>query len=105
LDSVRRHTSNMGPENILGRYIDSPPDLEKWNASWPGGDATHIGSYLYQSMGNRPMPSWSQFRMPVDKLYLCGPSAYPGLGCTAGARAAVPVIMEDLGMDFDKIIG
>ena len=104
LGTVTKHATNMGPENVIGRYIDSPPDLQKWSESWPGGDATHIGSFLYQSMGNRPLPGWAQFRMPVERLYLVGPSAYPGLGCTAGSRAAMPVIMEDLGLDFEKVI-
>ena len=104
LGTVQQHTTNMGTDNIIGRHIYSPLELEKWSDSWPRGDATHFGSYLYQSMGNRPLPGWSQFRMPIDRLYLCGPSAYPGLGCTGGARAAVPVIMEDLGLDFEKMI-
>lgn len=105
LNTLSQHTTNMGPENILGRHIVSPPEFEKWNASWPGGDATHFGSYLYQSMGNRPLPGWSQFRMPVERLYLVGPSAYPGLGCTGGARSAVPVLLEDMGIDLEKVIG
>ncbi|MDY6906805.1 MAG: NAD(P)/FAD-dependent oxidoreductase [Chloroflexota bacterium] len=104
LETIRQHTTNMGPENILARTVESPPDFEKWNASWPKGDATHIGSGLHQFMGNRPMAGWSQYRMPVERLYLCGPSTHPGLGAGAGARAAVQVVMEDLGVDFSKVI-
>jgi phytoene dehydrogenase-like protein len=35
---------------------------------------------------------------------MCGASTHPGAGITGGGRAATEAIMEDLGMDFRKVI-
>ena len=104
LKTLQDHTTNMGKENILGRWISSPLDFERNNPSWVQGDFMHIGSYLHQNLGNRPLPGWAQYRMPIKKLYLCGPSTSPGPGVIGDGRAAVQVVMEDLGIDFEKVI-
>ena len=38
---------------------------------------------------NRPVPGWGAYKMPVDGLFMCGPSTHPGTGFNAGARAPV----------------
>ena len=100
---IEGQTTNMGPDNLIGRWIKSPLDLERYNDAWPQGDFTHIGSYMWQNTGNRPLPVYN-YRMPIDKLYFCGPSTHPGLGVIGGGRASVQVVMEDLGIDFEKVI-
>ncbi len=104
LETVRQQTTNMGPENIVGRQIYSPLDLERYNPAFVEGSIGHLGVTLSQYMSNRPLPGWSQYRTPVKKLYMCGASTHPGLGVGGGGRAAVPIIMEDLGLDFNKLI-
>jgi phytoene dehydrogenase-like protein len=104
LATVRKHAVNMGPENILGRHITSPIDLERYNPALVEGSIGHLGVTLAQYMSNRPLPGWSQYRTPVNKLYLTGPSTHPGEGVSGGGRATVQVVMEDLGIDFDKLI-
>ena len=42
--------------------------------------------------------------MLVKKLYMCGSSTHPGPAVSGASRAAVPVIMEDLGISFKKVI-
>jgi len=103
LETLRKHTTNLGPENILGRHIRSPLDLERLNPAWPAGDAGHIGGSLTQIFGNRPLTGWANYRTPVKKLYMCGPSTHPGASVGGGSRAAMPIIMEDLGIDFKKV--
>ena len=105
LETVRRHTTNMGPENILGRYIMSPLDLERYNPAMIQGDVMQIGVYLSQFLTNRPLPGWGQYRTPVKKLYMCGASTHPGGGVSGGGRAVVQVMMEDMDIDFKKVIG
>jgi len=105
LDKLRSLTTNMGDENILGRKVVTPLDLARHNPSYIKGDFCHMGTFLHQSGGMRPFSGWSQYRMPVKKLYLCGPSSHPGMGVIGGGRAAVQVVMEDLGIDFDKVVG
>jgi phytoene dehydrogenase-like protein len=104
LEEVRKYTTNMGPENILGRWIMSPLDLVRINPAMVGGDIMHIGAFLTQYFSNRPLPGWGHYRTPVKKLYMCGGSTHPGAGVTGGGRAAVQVIMEDLGIDFKKVV-
>ncbi|MBU1055664.1 MAG: NAD(P)/FAD-dependent oxidoreductase, partial [Proteobacteria bacterium] len=55
-----------------------------------------------QSAGNRPLPGWN-YRMPVKNLYLSSASGHPGTGVIGGGRAAVQAVMEDLGIDFEKV--
>jgi len=105
LDMVRQRTTNMGPENILGRAIMSPLDLERYNPAMIEGDVMHIGAYLSQFLTNRPLPGWGQYRTPVKKLYMCGASTHPGGGVSGGGRAMTQVLMEDLGIDFKKVVG
>ena len=95
----------MGDENILARTIISPLDLERWSPTYIGGDVMGLGSDLYQFLSNRPIPPLGQYRTPIEGLYICGPTAHPGGGITGGGRAPVQVVMEDLGIDFNKVIG
>lgn len=105
LEVVRERTTNMGPENILGRHIMSPLDLERYNPAMIEGDIMQIGVYLSQFLTNRPLPGWGQYRTPLKKLYMCGASTHPGGGVSGGGRAVTQVMMEDLGIDFKKVIG
>ncbi len=104
LETVRKHAVNMGPENILGRHIISPLDLERYNPALMEGSIGHLGVTLSRYMSNRPLPGWGQYRTPVKKLYMCGPSTHPGEGVSGGGRATVQVVMEDMGIDFKKLI-
>ena len=105
LNNMRKYTDNMGDENILGVKTYTPLDYERHNPAWARGDFGHIGTFMWQQNASRPMFGWGQYRMPVKDLYLCGPSTHPGLGVVGGGRAAVQVVFEDLGLDFEKIAG
>lgn len=105
LKFLQSRTMNMGPENILGRWSRPPRDDARVNRAFVRGDYNHIGLGLHQNMGNRPFPSQGAYRMPIKHMYMAGPSTNPGGGVTCGSRAAAPVILEDLGLDFEKIFG
>jgi phytoene dehydrogenase-like protein len=105
LETVRQRTTNMGADNILGRHVMSPLDLERYNPAMIEGDVMHIGVYLSQFLTNRPLPGWGQYRTPVKKLYMCGASTHPGGGVSGGGRAVAQVIMEDMDIDFKKVVG
>ena len=100
LQTVRGITTNMGDDNILGRWMMSPLDMERNFPAMLHGDLGHSAHFLTQFFANRPLPGWGHYQTPVDKLYMCGASTYPGQGVTCGGRAAVQVIAEDLGIDF-----
>ena len=104
LRTTQEYTTNMGSQNILGRWIASPRDLERTNPAWVEGDLMHIGLFLSQYLSNRPLPGWGNYRTPIKNLYMCGSSTHPGAGVTGGGRASVQAIMEDLDIDFKKVI-
>ncbi len=67
-------------ERVVGRYAMSPADLEAHNANLLGGDSLGGSVHLRQNLLFRPFPGWSRYEMPVENLYLCGASTWPGPG-------------------------
>ncbi len=105
LEDLRAVTTNMGDDNILGKHFMTPLDFERKNPSMMRADITHLGTFNWQLAGNRPVPGWAQYRMPLKKFYMTGSSTHPGGGVTGGSgRNAAMAIMEDLGIDFEKLI-
>ncbi len=49
-----------------------------------------------QLLFNRPFPGYAQYRMPVNKLYMCGSSTHPGGGVSSacGANAAREILLD-----------
>jgi phytoene dehydrogenase-like protein len=69
------------------------------------GDIVGIGSGIYQFFGMRPTAELSQYRVPGAKgLYLAGPFMHPGGGITGGGRATAMRLMDDVGIDYSKIM-
>lgn len=103
MNTIRPYVTNMDESNIIGRWIQSPLDLERYNPSFKDGDFAHIGSFLEQFMGNRPIPGYN-YKTPIDKLMLCGPSQHPGSGCSCGGRAAAMAILEAMGTTLEDVL-
>lgn len=100
-----KYIENLTPENIIARHVDTPLDMMRHSPSFQNGDACGIGMFLYQMMGARPMPELSQYRVPgAEGLYLCGPAMHPGGGMTGGGRPVAIRLMEDIGVDYSKVI-
>lgn len=72
-------------DQVLGRSVFSPLDLERENANLIGGDNLAGSHHLDQNFFLRPVAGWSRFRTPVRNLYLCGASTWPGAGTNAGS--------------------
>ena len=82
LEVWREFAPNMTGKNILKRFSYSPYDLSREMISMYKGSISH-GSLLPDQMGFfRPFGGWSQYRMPIKNLYLCGASAHPFGGIT-----------------------
>ena len=103
LEQVRKQTTNMGDDNIIGRYVESPLDIVRRTKSMLASDFNHIAHHIYQLLGNRPLPGMNG-RTPIEKLYMCGPCCHPGGGVSGGGRAQVQPVLEDLGIDFIDLI-
>ena len=83
------------PGAILARQVLTPLDLER-TYSLTEGNIFHGDLRLEQLFFMRPVPGWSQYRMPVEGLYLCGAGAHPGGGVTgAPGRNAAHQALRD----------
>jgi phytoene dehydrogenase-like protein len=105
LQYLRNFVPNLTDDVILGKYVDSPLDLERrnlhnWRGSGHGGEATPA-----QSGAMRPAPGWATYRMPIPGLYQTGATTHPGGSVSAApGRNAAWVILEDLGLSLDEAI-
>ena len=77
------------PGSIIARQVLTPLDLER-TYGLTEGNIFHGDLSLEQLFFMRPVPGWSQYRMPIRGLYLCGAGAHPGGGVTGapGRNAA-----------------
>jgi phytoene dehydrogenase-like protein len=83
------------PNAIIARQVLTPLDLER-TYGLTEGNIFHGDLRLEQLFFMRPVSGWSQYRTPVDGLYLCGAGAHPGGGVTGapGHNAAHQVLRD-----------
>jgi phytoene dehydrogenase-like protein len=84
LDILEHHAPGIRGR-ILGRSVFSPVDLERENPNLIGGDSLAGSHHLDQNFLFRPVAGYSRYKTPVDALYLCGASTWPGAGTGAGS--------------------
>ena len=83
------------PGAIVARQVLTPLDLER-TYGLTEGNIFHGDLRLEQLFFMRPVPGWSQYRTPIDGLYLCGAGAHPGGGVTgAPGRNAAHQALRD----------
>lgn len=83
------------PNSIIARQVLTPLDLER-TYGLTEGNIFHGDLTLEQLFFMRPVAGWSQYRTPIDGLYLCGAGAHPGGGVTGapGHNAAHQVLRD-----------
>jgi phytoene dehydrogenase-like protein len=99
LDVLERYVPNIR-EIILKDYISTPLDIE--NKFWDMREGSiKQGSYHPLQMGYlRPNEYCSQYATPVEGLYMCGASVYPGgLILLGSGYNAAKRIVDDMGID------
>ncbi|PHR61875.1 MAG: phytoene dehydrogenase [Robiginitomaculum sp.] len=107
LEYYRKFYTNLTDDNILARLVRSPLDHERDSPnSFIGGDIHGCAPFMYQSVGHRPTPDLGSFTVPgVEGLYLVGPFMHPGGGVFGAGRATAIQMMDDLDIDYDKVMG
>jgi phytoene dehydrogenase-like protein len=105
-DNFRKFCPNLTDDKILGRFIQSPIDIERMNpAMWRG--SVHAAAYgAAQSGDMRPVPGWAEYRMPIPGLYQTGSCTAPG-GSVRGqpGRNAAIAILQDHGSSIGEAVG
>ncbi|MCK4242117.1 MAG: NAD(P)/FAD-dependent oxidoreductase [Dehalococcoidia bacterium] len=99
LDKWQRAAPNMTRENIIKIVTETPVDIETRFPNMRRGAIKH-GDYNPLQLGYfRPNTDCSTSKTPVEGLYLCGASAYPGGLVTGGpGYVAVNKVAEDMGI-------
>lgn len=96
VDTFCRYAPNVR-DAILGRLVTTPLDWERLTDN-PRGCAWHVDMEIHQAWGLRPLPELSQYRTPVQGLYLTGSGVHPGGGITGmPGRNAAHQVLRDLG--------
>jgi phytoene dehydrogenase-like protein len=79
--SVTRYAPNFR-DSIMDKVAFTPLHFEKMYGI-AKGDYTHGLLIPGQMFDNRPVVGWSDYRTPIEGLYICGSSCHPGPGVTA----------------------
>ena len=96
IDTLATFAPNI-PNAIEYVEVLGPPDIERI-VGITGGNIFHGEILPDQMFGYRPVPGYSDYRTPIDRLYLCGSGAWPG-GAVFGApgRNCAIEALRDLG--------
>jgi phytoene dehydrogenase-like protein len=79
------YTTDFDPATIVRRYDYTPVSIEMKIPQMKRGSFKH-GAYVMTQMGySRPNVQCSSYKTPIDNLYVCGASTFPGGMITFGA--------------------
>ncbi|HLA28770.1 MAG TPA: NAD(P)/FAD-dependent oxidoreductase [Syntrophales bacterium] len=94
INDLAKYVPNL-KKSIITRYGWTPLDRER-NISLTGGDACHGRMTWDRMFSFRPVSGFSDYRMPIDGLYLCGSGTHPGGGVSgASGHNAAKVVLGD----------
>ena len=92
---LRRVAPNLTPDKILGKFLESPLDIERMNPAMWHGSAHH---------GDRRQLQVTTYKTPVAGLYQTGACTAPGGSITGRpGRNAAEVILKDYGMSIEEV--
>jgi phytoene dehydrogenase-like protein len=98
LERWREYAPNLTAENVVGYFCQSPADTVRDNPSFWEGSQMHIATLPDQTGAFRPFPGWSNYRTPVQGLYVASASCHPtgGVSGMPGYNA-----VNEIAKDFD----
>ncbi len=101
LDKLQAYTTNINKDNILGRKLYSCYDIGLDIINMEYGDQVGGETSLTQMFGNRPWPGMSDYRTPIENLYVTGMTCHPAGGIHgAPGYNTVGAVCDDL--DIEK---
>ena len=94
-DEYCRYAPNLKGK-IIGWAARSPKDWEAVTDN-PHGNMFHVDYVPHQTFGLRPLPELSDYRTPIDALYLSGAGTHPGPAITGlPGHNTAQAVLEDL---------
>ena len=95
LGRLQRVAPNFTGGKILGKFLESPIDIERMNPAMWRGSAHH---------GDRRLPQFASYKMPIPGLYQTGACTPPGGSITGmPGRNAAAVILKDNGKTIEQV--
>lgn len=100
IESWREYAPNLNPDNIVADVHYSPLDIERRTISMRAGSMI-LGDASQEQQGYfRPTPGWSDYRTPIENIYVSSGTGHPFGGVLGAAgRNAAGVIAEDFGVE------
>jgi len=94
VDKIERYAPGF-KELIVHMEVRTPHEIEA-EVGLTEGNIFQGELTIDQLLFNRPFPGYSQYRMPVKNMYMCGSSTHPGGGVSAacGANAAREILRD-----------
>jgi phytoene dehydrogenase-like protein len=80
IEKMNRYAPNF-KDAIIDKAVLAPLHFEAMFGC-TNGDFTHGLVHPEQMLDFRPVPGWSEYKTPVENLYLCGSACHPGHGVT-----------------------
>lgn len=95
IDEVSRYAPNFR-DAIIDWVLLTPEDIEE-RIGLTDGNIRHLDIIPQQVMSRRPLPGWSDYRTPVEGLYLCGAGTHLGGEVTGvPGHNSAHVVLRDL---------
>ena len=97
---LAEYMTDFDPADIVRQYDYTPVSIEMKIPQMKRGSFKH-GAYIMTQMGySRPNVQCSAYKTPIDNLYLCGASTFPGGMITfGGGYNSARVVAEALGLN------
>jgi phytoene dehydrogenase-like protein len=94
IDKIERYSPGF-KDLIVHMEVRTPHEIEN-EVGLTEGNIFQGELTIDQLLFNRPFPGYSQYRMPIKNLYMCGSSTHPGGGVSSacGANAAREILMD-----------
>ncbi len=94
-DAYAAHAPNLKGK-IIGWAARTPKDWEAVTDN-PHGNMFHVDYVPHQTFGLRPLPELSDYRTPIEGLYLSGAGMHPGPAITGlPGHNTAQAVLEDL---------
>jgi phytoene dehydrogenase-like protein len=95
LARLQRVAPNLTSDKILGKFLESPIDIERMNPAMWRGSVHH---------GDRRIPQMVNYKMPIAGLYQTGACTPPGGSITGvPGRNAAAALLKDLGTSIEEV--
>lgn len=103
LEQLQQYAPNMTPDKIVAKWPNTPYDSEFRNLAFVGGNWIGMRQSQDEWWSRKPLPELARYRTPVDNLYLCNQTSYPGgLFLMAVPYNLMHILIEDYDVVADR---